>query len=75
MVISKDLEELWYDFRPVPGAKFKMNETVKILNGNHSGQIASIISLETIDPEPKYLIELNSGEDMIVAESNLELIP
>lgn len=57
----------------MPSAAFKLNDSVTILKGKHVGQHAAIISLEALEQEPHYLVELAGGAgDVILRESELE---
>lgn len=67
-----DIDELWFSFETIPGVKFKLNQPVEIVKGEYSGLSGSTISLLSITPEPRYLVELSSGKDINVLESQLK---
>ena len=50
----------WFDLQPITGVLFYYNDTVKIRSGEHKNEIASVISLISLEPVT-YLIELASG--------------
>jgi hypothetical protein len=51
-----------------------VNDTVLIKNGDRNGQIGWVVSLEQSDPEPRYLVELSSGEgDLHLPISAIEI--
>jgi hypothetical protein len=52
-----------------------VNDSVCIKEGSKKGQFAAVISLECIDPEPLYLVELGpDGDDVVLPLSHLERI-
>jgi hypothetical protein len=69
--IPPDLDELWSNFNLIPGVKFVLNASVEILKGKYIGEKGIIVSLQALNPEPRYLIELSSGEYVNVHESQL----
>ena len=70
---QRELDNLWFSFRPIPGVAFKLNDEVRIKTGGHAGESATIISLVSLEPTPTYIIELDTGGgDIEVAEADLE---
>ena len=66
------VDELWFSQQPVPGASFKLNDSVKIAAGEHAGRLGVVIYLETLEPEPVYLIEMGDGRgDALIEEHAL----
>jgi hypothetical protein len=50
-----------------------VNDSVCVKEGGKKGQFAAVISLEYIDPEPFYLVELGpNGDDIVLPLSHLE---
>lgn len=71
-----DLDEankLWFEFKQIAGVKFGLNDYVQVIKGDYSGNHASVISLISLKPVT-YLLELDleTGGDIIVAESEIE---
>lgn len=69
-----DLNEansLWFESKPIAGVKFGLNEDVCIVRGKNAGNHASVISLMSLAPVT-YLVELDTGEDVIITESEIE---
>ena len=64
----------WMAGEVVENSMFKLNDDVKIISGNNIGAVGSVISLETVSSDPTYLIELVSGEDANVKQSEIEKI-
>ena len=72
------VDRLWFAGEAVPGAAFRLNDSVEILAGDeilageHTGNGGAVISIERLTPEPIYLVELgDTGEDVRLSESNL----
>ncbi|HEX8248536.1 MAG TPA: hypothetical protein VF599_10215 [Pyrinomonadaceae bacterium] len=65
--------KLWYNFEPVNGASFGLNDYVRVKSGELAGQGASVISLIKLEPVT-YLVELDcaSGGDIVIAGSEIE---
>jgi len=52
-----------------------VNDSVCVKEGGKKGQFAAVISLECIDPEPFYLVELcPNGDDIVLPLSHLERV-
>ena len=68
-----EIAVLWFGFQPIPGVAFGLNDAVRITAGEHLGELGSVISVESVEPIPRYMIELGSGGGSIgVPESALE---
>jgi hypothetical protein len=66
----------WYGGTEIEGIDFALNESVALIGGVHSGQVASVISLEALRPEPRYLVELgNTGGSVVMGQSQLKRGP
>jgi hypothetical protein len=72
-MVERELDDLWFGFESIPGASFKLNDSVRIKSGECAGEYAAVVSLLTLEPSPVYLVELSScGKDVTVAETELE---
>ena len=71
MKIPQEIEDKFFAGLPTDKTKFAINAAVSILSGAHKGEAGSVISILSIEPQTKYLVELNSGMDIPVAESDL----
>jgi hypothetical protein len=66
----------WYYFFLSEKSGFKIRDIVYIKSGNHAQEFARIISFESTDPEPSYVVKLfSTHENIKVAESELEAGP
>jgi hypothetical protein len=70
-----EVNKLWYDFQPIEGITFGLNDSVLIKSGDYEGQSGSVISIISVEPMPIYLIELGeTGQDVQIKQSELEPI-
>jgi hypothetical protein len=61
----------WYQGNLPSGVLHGLNDSVKVLRGPLSGARGAVISLIAVHPEPRYLIELDSGDDVELEQSVL----
>ena len=73
-VDQKRIDELWFSFQTVPGAAFKLNDSVSVEAGELKGERGNVVALLALRPEPRYLVELSSGSDAEIAESELSRV-
>ena len=62
----------WFSGEVVAGARFRLNDSVRVLTGQHAGQIGAVVSLLALEPEPRYTVETSSGRDVAVLEHELQ---
>ena len=55
----------------IPGVAHEHNELVQIRAGPYAGSLGSLVSVLTLIPEPKYIVELESGSDAQIMQSEL----
>jgi ribosomal protein L24 len=60
--------------RRLAGVSLEHNDYVKVVSGSHVGDAGSIISVEELGDDPVYLVELESGKDARIGQSNLESV-
>jgi hypothetical protein len=70
-VVSREENDAWYHHRAIPGVVFKLADGVKIIGGDHRGKRGEVISLISTDGEPRYSVEVTSGELVEAAQSML----
>jgi len=61
----------WFADGSLPGVEFWPNQPVIVTTGPGVTQTGSVISLEALEPEPQYLVELASGTDITVFQRHL----
>jgi hypothetical protein len=57
---------------PLPGVTFKHHEFVKVASGENVGSAGSLISVEDLGVDPVFVLELESGIDVLVRQSQIE---
>ena len=57
--------------RPVPGVAFAHDDLVTIGTGEQAGNVGSILALVDLCEDPVYRVEIDSGFEVDVAQSNL----
>lgn len=69
-----EIERLWFAGESVPGARFRLNDSVRISTGAYAAESAAVISLLSLWPHPCYLVELGgTGQDAELDEAALEI--
>jgi transcription antitermination factor NusG len=58
----------------IQGLRFKHNDYVSVISGPHAGIAGSLVSLLSLDPEPIFVMELESGRDAEVAQTDIQLV-
>jgi|GEM_PF-515241 len=61
----------WYGGLGVDGIEYALTDAVAIVDGEHAGTAGSVITVLAFEPEPLYLVELGTGEDVRVPQSTL----
>jgi ribosomal protein L24 len=60
--------------RALPGVGFEHNDYVKVVSGEHRGDVGSIVSVEELGSDPLYIVELESVQDASIRQSELEFV-
>jgi hypothetical protein len=58
--------------KQILGVSVKHNEFVKVVVGEHEGNKGSLVSVEELGEDPLFLLELESGFDILVRQSQIE---
>lgn len=58
---------------PITGVNFEHDDFVLVLSGMHAGKKGSLVSLVSLAPEPIFTLELESGFDVEVKQSQITL--
>lgn len=74
MEAFRDTQSRWFSDEQIPGVEYTLNEAVQVIDGEHVGAFAAVTSLQRLDPEPAFLIELASGHDLIVDQQRLRRV-
>jgi ribosomal protein S4E len=60
--------------RALPGVTLQHNDYVKVISGSHVGDAGSIVSVEELGTDPEFVVELESGRDARIRQSNMEFV-
>ena len=74
MITDRDTLDRWYSGEKPSGVAYSLNDVVIAPPGDVSGDLASVISLESVNPSVTFLIERTSGASEVVAQSDLALL-
>jgi hypothetical protein len=70
-----EMSRKWMEGERIAGVDLALNDTIRVRSGSHAGEFGAVISLLSLSPEPRYLIELASGRDVHLSQSVLEFQP
>jgi hypothetical protein len=56
----------------IPGVFFEHNDFVQVISGKYVGEKGSLVNVCKLQPEPKYILELESGYDIEVLQSEIK---
>lgn len=62
----------WLAGEVIPEVGFHLNDSVLVVAGSLAGSVGAVISLERMDPEPSYIVELGSGNDVHLLQSQIQ---
>jgi hypothetical protein len=68
-VLDRKTLDRWYSDDPIENVHYRLNDAVALRE--RTDELASVISLEELTPEPRYLVELSSGRDLVAGQSEL----
>jgi hypothetical protein len=68
---NADVINDWLAGGCLPGVAFSQNDPVIVKIGSDDQRPGSVISLEALEPEPRYLVELGSGEERMAFQRQL----
>lgn len=71
---GKNLRQAFLDRERIVGVKFQHNDYVRVIDGPYTGMNGSLVSLEAIESEPIFLVELEEGGDVEIRQSHLGFI-
>jgi hypothetical protein len=71
MNVSRNTQNDFLADRPLPDVAFEHNASVAVIDGEYVGKSGLIISLEEIGDDPAYLVELESGVEVLIRQTQL----
>lgn len=66
------LAQAFLNGEAMPGVKFFHNDLVRVVAGSHVGKVGSLVTVLTLEPQPRFVLELESGHDVEVMQSDIE---
>ena len=67
-----DIAQAFLNHTPMPGVLFEHNDYVRIVDGPYAGQSGSLVTVIGLEPEPKFVLELESGFDVEILQSHIK---
>jgi hypothetical protein len=71
---SVNLVQAFLNRESIPGVLFQHNDFVSIVSGSHKGHNGSLVSVLSLTPEPRFVVEIESGFDVETMQSEIEPI-
>lgn len=72
-LLPQALDDDFYAKRPSPMLPFVLEDTVRVLEGAHSGRTGSVVVLDRSGEAPRFLVEFGDGTDELFPATALEL--
>lgn len=57
----------------IDGVSFNHNDYMFVVSGKHAGNYGSLVTVLNLEPEPLFILELESGLDVEVYQSEVKL--
>lgn len=73
MAVSNDILNAWRARQPVAGVNFGHDDLVTLLAGEHAGNVGSLTSIEQIEPDVVFLVEIDTNFVVPAKQSEIEL--
>jgi hypothetical protein len=71
---AHDLGQSFVNREPIDGVLYLHNDPVRIIAGAHKGASGSLVTVISLKPEPRFVVELEAGRDVEVAQSEIERV-
>jgi len=70
--VTPQIAEAWRSGRQVDDVHFVRGEAALICHGDFHGAVASVRSLDALEPEARYTLALRDGTEVTKTQSSLE---
>ena len=67
-----DIGQAFLNHEAITGVAFEHNAFVEIISGQHAGKAGSLVTVIELMPEPLFIVELESGFDVEVYQSQIK---
>ncbi|WP_445145032.1 hypothetical protein [Dyella sp. Tek66A03] len=71
---SIDPGQAFLNREPIDGVLFMHNNYVEVISGKVAGSFGSLVTVLDLEPEPMFVLELESGFDAQVSQSQIRLV-
>lgn len=71
VTIDRETQNRWLLGDVLPGVRFSMCQSVRVVTGPHGGAVGELISIYALTPEPLYHMETSDGGDLLLRQSAL----
>ena len=69
-----NLVDDFLNHRSIQGIAYEHNEYVYVIAGEYSGESGSLVYVQSVGPEPAFVLEAESGRDIVVLQSQLSRV-
>ena len=73
MAVSNDILNAWRAQQAVVGVNFALDDLVTLLAGEHAGNVGSLVSIEQVEPEVVFMVEIDTDFVVPARQSEIEL--
>lgn len=70
----RDLGQAFLNREPIPGVLHSHNDYVRVVAGRYAGESGSLVTVLSLDPEPKFILESEGQGDIEVLQSELRRV-
>jgi hypothetical protein len=67
-----DFVQAFLNREAIPGVSYWHDDYVRVIAGPYSGSSGSLVTVLSLPPKPRFLLELESGFDVEVLQSEIE---
>lgn len=71
---AANLGKVFLERVDIPGVMFRHNDYVRVINGPQFGATGSLVTVLSLIPEPRFVLELESGFDVEVLQSEIQYV-
>lgn len=71
---APSLAQAFLDRSEISGVAYRHNDYVHVVAGPHSGSAGSLVTILTLVPEPRFVLELEWGFDVEVLQSEIQSV-
>jgi hypothetical protein len=69
-----DLCQAFLNREPIVGVKYFHNDYVRVVSGRYAGDAGSLVTVLSLQPEPLFVLEAESGQDVEVLQSEIHRV-